>query len=116
MVSLWKTCVDHCPECRSPLKLEEGVVPYPLVCPECGRELVLRCKHLKSLILISELCGLVVAYVQKLDGLVFLVAFLTYGFLILLGLRRFVMPFLPHELRSTHHHTQGLRLDPPDRK
>jgi predicted RNA-binding Zn-ribbon protein involved in translation (DUF1610 family) len=116
MISSWKSRADRCPECQSPLKLEEGAVPYPLFCPECGRDLVLRCKHLKWLILFSEACGFLVAYVQKLEGPVFLAASLTYGFLFILALRRFVMPLLPHELTPTYRHIQGLGLDPPKRK
>ena len=114
---LLKLSVDHCPVCRSPLTLEDGVVPDPIVCPECGRELVIRPKHFKWLIQITWACALVVAYVQKLEGLAFVAAFLAYTLLFMFALRQFVMPFLPHELVAAHLYTQRLgRLDPPIRK
>jgi predicted RNA-binding Zn-ribbon protein involved in translation (DUF1610 family) len=112
-----KLSADHCPACQSPLKLEDGVVPNPMVCPECGRELVIRPKHLKSLLWMSLMCGFVVSYIQKLEVPVFLVAFPVYSFLVLLCLRQFVMPFVPHELVAAHLYTQRLgRLDPPEPK
>jgi hypothetical protein len=112
-----KLSVDRCPVCRSPLKLEDGVVPNPIVCPECGSELVIRPKHFLPLIWILSACALVVAYVQKLEGPAFVCAFIAYALLFDFAAGRLVGPFLPHELVAAHRHIQGLgRLDPPIRK
>jgi predicted RNA-binding Zn-ribbon protein involved in translation (DUF1610 family) len=112
-----KLSVDRCPVCRSPLTLEEGVVPNPIVCPECGNDLLIRPKRLNWFLLISQVCGFVVAYIQKLEVPVFIVAFPIYGFVVLLALRQFVIPFLPHELVAAHRHIQRLGwLDPPKQK
>ena len=108
---------DHCPACRSPLKLEEGVVQEPIVCPECGSGLVIRPKHFLQLVWILDACALVIAYLQKLEGPVFVCAFLAYALVFMFALRQFVVPFLPHELVAAHRHIQRLgRLDPPERK
>jgi uncharacterized Zn finger protein (UPF0148 family) len=45
---LLKLSVDHCPVCRSPLTLDDGVIPDPIVRPECGRELVIRLRILNG--------------------------------------------------------------------
>ncbi len=112
---------DHCPQCRSRLNLEEiilkeGTVPNPIVCPECGRELVLRSKYHKSSVLIWYAFGFLIAGSQKLEFPVFLLVFPVYGFLILLVLLRYVLPHLPSELRVKHQHLQGLGLGCPSPK
>jgi DNA-directed RNA polymerase subunit RPC12/RpoP len=112
-----KLSVDHCPVCRSPLKLEEGVVQEPIVCPECGSELVIRPKHFLPLVWIFIAAALVVAYVQKLEGPAFVCAFIAYALVFIFALRQFVVPFLPHELVAAHRRIQGVgRLDPPKRE
>jgi predicted RNA-binding Zn-ribbon protein involved in translation (DUF1610 family) len=117
MDSPLKLSVDHCPVCQSPLKLEEGVVQEPIVCPECGSDLVIRPKHFIWLAWVLYACALVVAYVQRLEGPAFVCAFLAYVLVILFVLRQFVIPFLPHELVAAHTYTQKLGLlDPPIRK
>jgi len=112
-----KLSVDHCPVCRSPLKLEDGVVPNPIVCPECGSDLVIRPKYFLRLVWILDACALVVAYVQKLEGPAFVCAFLAYALVFMFALRQFVAPFLPHELVAAHRHIQRLGwLYPPRQK
>lgn len=116
MSSFWKSNLDSCPVCKAPIEVEEGPVSNTLVCRECGAELIIRPKHLKRLVDACVVAGFFIALIQKLTVPVFLVAFPAYSFLLLLGLRQFVMPHLPHELRPSREYVQSLRLGGYDHK
>lgn len=106
----WESALNTCPVCTAHVEAKEGHVSKALVCEKCGAELVIRPKHLKTLVYACAACAFLLALAQRLEVPDFVVAFPVYTGLLLLGLRQFVFPFLPHELRSANRYIQSLQL------
>lgn len=90
----------QCPACRV-------LVAVPrdedwLKCPHCGEELRIHHKYVAISIVLSYLCGFLLALPEHWNIPVFIFAGLSCGFLLALFVIRFVLPRLPLEVNATH--------------
>jgi DNA-directed RNA polymerase subunit RPC12/RpoP len=99
-----------CPVCHAEVGLTHEV-GSPIVCPECGKELVVKHKYYHLCLVIAYALGFLVAYIQKLEGLILVGAGVLYGLVIFLGLGYLVLPLLPHQPRVATSHVQGLGIE-----
>jgi len=106
---------DMCPACHAGLGLPDAV-GSPIVCRECGKELVVKYKYYRLCLVIAYALGFLVAYIQKLEGPILFGAVVIYGLVIFLGLGYLVLPLLPHELKVASSHVQGLGIQDDNRK
>ena len=106
---------DMCPACHAGLGLTDAV-GSPIVCRECGKELVIKYKYYRLCLVIAYALGFLVAYIQKLEGPILFGAVVIYGLVIFLGLGYLVLPLLPHELKVASSHVQGLGIQDDKRK
>ena len=58
---------NTCPVCHAGLGLTDEV-GSPIVCHECGKELVIKYKYYGLCLVIAYALGFLVAYIQKLEG------------------------------------------------
>jgi predicted RNA-binding Zn-ribbon protein involved in translation (DUF1610 family) len=110
MARSWNSDTDICPVCQAGLGLTEEEVTFPVACPNCGTQLMVRPKYYRLYVVVSCALGFLVAYIQKLEGPLLFGASLLYTLAILLGLGYWVLPFLPQELKVVSTHVQGLGI------
>ena len=115
MVLSSNATTDICPVCLGALGFTDEVT-YPIVCPNCGKELVIKYKYFRLCLVIAYALGFLVAYIQNLRGPIFFGAFVLYGLVIFLGLGHLVLPLLPHELKVASSHVQRLGIEDDERK
>ena len=101
---------DTCPVCHAGVRLTDEV-GSPIVCPKCGKELVIKYKYYRLWLVIAYALGFLVAYIQKLEGAILFGAVVLYGLVIFLGLGYLVLPLLPHQLKVARSHVQGLGIE-----
>ena len=101
---------DICPVCHAGVGLTDEV-GSPIVCPECGKELVIKHKYYHLCLVIAYAIGFLVAYIQKLEGLILFGAVVLYGLVIFLGFGYLVLPLLPRQLKVATSHVQGLGIE-----
>jgi hypothetical protein len=100
---------DICSVCHAGLGLTDEV-GSPIVCRECGKELVIKYKYYRLCLVIAYALGFL-WHISKVEGTILFGAVVLYGLVIFLGLGYLVLPLLPHELKVASSPVQRLGIE-----
>src|SRR5207248_984249 len=111
MFSSWNPNFLNCPECNLEIAFREFGTGYPLICPHCRNEFVIKHKYYWFYLLACASSALLVAYAKGWEGPLFVGGFVIIYSIALFAIGHLILPFLPQKLERRRSNIITLEID-----